>query len=131
MYIVSFYFVILICKQLYAVLYVPSLSFKYPLSFLLTWCLVFVTNVNSVSFSVHFIHTNGNKILARSHDRYTFFKTVKMKNGFKWRCCCHSSKNCSAFLVLNNQGKILRHKCDHTHSPPEFMVTSDGTYVRL
>ncbi|CAH2040217.1 unnamed protein product, partial [Iphiclides podalirius] len=81
-------------------------------------------------FQVKFIRTtNGNRLaLFRS---YTYCKHYVVRDGARWKCSRQFSKSCNAYLLINDQGAILKANELHTHEPFKYHCNLDGTYVRI
>lgn len=80
-------------------------------------------------FSARYITIFDGKNYIMTKDGYTFSNShSKTKLGEKWRCT--STSLCNSRLYIN-EGKITKIFNNHTHTPPNYRLTSDGTYVRI
>ncbi|KAL0881473.1 hypothetical protein ABMA27_001336 [Loxostege sticticalis] len=75
----------------------------------------------------YFLRTPNSKKLLRFRN-YTYSQTSS--DGRYWKCCNKYAKGCGAKLRLNQHGKIVFSNLQHTHEPPVYYKTKDGTYIR-
>ncbi|KAL4714658.1 hypothetical protein ACJJTC_012575 [Scirpophaga incertulas] len=79
---------------------------------------------------ITFIATRTGRNLAM-HKGYTFGKQYSMKLGARWRCTGRDEcTRCSCYLVLNDQGNILREAGVHQHKPPYYCRDSKVKMIR-
>ncbi|CAK1579116.1 unnamed protein product [Parnassius mnemosyne] len=62
---------------------------------------------------------------------YTYCRHYAVRNGIRWKCSRQSSKNCSAFLLISDNGDILKKNEVHSHEPFQYYCNSDGSYMRI
>lgn len=77
-----------------------------------------------------FICTTNNRTQVLLHD-FTYCKQKALRIGVRWQCTQHTSRKCSAFLILDSNSYIIKSNLDHTHSPGRFYKNSDGYYCKL
>ncbi|CAH2040223.1 unnamed protein product, partial [Iphiclides podalirius] len=67
-------------------------------------------------------------------DGFTFHKVagVSYSGGIRWRCSSRKLKGCKAFVVLSKgEDVVLRLVGYHTHEPPIYKLTNQGTYIKV
>ncbi|XP_068626119.1 uncharacterized protein [Battus philenor] len=60
---------------------------------------------------------------------HTFSQNNHARN--MYYCSKRSAKCCKSSVRLNDEGRIVSIKEDHTHPPPKYAVTDDGTYLKI
>ncbi|CAB3235355.1 unnamed protein product [Arctia plantaginis] len=58
---------------------------------------------------------------------YTFYKHVPLREGDRWSC----TQGCSSYLLLSQQGVLLKSVEKHKHEKPLYHILPDGKYVKL
>ncbi|XP_063827583.1 uncharacterized protein LOC135076980 [Ostrinia nubilalis] len=63
---------------------------------------------------------------------FTYCKHYRLKVGARrWQCSMHASKNCSAHLIISDDGCIRRRNETHSHPPSKYYRNRDGSYIRV
>ncbi|KAL0881431.1 hypothetical protein ABMA27_001295 [Loxostege sticticalis] len=79
---------------------------------------------------LQFIRCDNGKNLVMC-DNHTFFRHRQMKTGgTRWKCCRHTSRKCGAYVIVTDDGVVLRKKLEHTHEPLSYRMMEDGNYLR-
>lgn len=91
---------------------------------ILLFCLIIIL------FPVEFIKMDKKGKIMAMLNSYTYFRHYRVKSGVRWQCTRHFSQNCSAFLVVNDQGKVVKGNDQHTHAPFKYYKNNSGIYTR-
>ncbi|KAG7309857.1 hypothetical protein JYU34_004370 [Plutella xylostella] len=73
------------------------------------------------------IPSGKGKNLLMMDDGYTF----KQCHDTPLYYCSKQMAGCKGRVKLDKAGNIVDYKYAHTHAPPQYMVSSDGTYIKL
>lgn len=115
--------IIIIVKFYLHILYI--VYFKHNTSFSTTF--IFCT---SFFILVNFIQIAMDKSLAM-YNNYTYCKRHPQKSGTRYQCSSYVSKKCPAYLIINDNGTLVRGSEIHTHEPPNYYRKSDGIYIKM
>lgn len=62
---------------------------------------------------------------------YTYTHNGENSTGTNWTCSSRRSKNCKA-TIKTIEDKILHVSFqEHNHEAPKYVITNDGSYVRI
>ncbi|GBP52273.1 hypothetical protein EVAR_9185_1 [Eumeta japonica] len=62
---------------------------------------------------------------------YTYYKRSRTRQGWRWDCSTHNSKDCRAKIYTNEENDITEITGNHTHEPPKFHITSKVQPIQL
>ncbi|CAH0399073.1 unnamed protein product [Chilo suppressalis] len=82
-----------------------------------------------VRLSFKYIQTPKRKNPILMLGEYTFTQTTSDQR--YWNCSKKLSTFCPAKLRFNSDGKLVDYKLTHNHSPPNYVVTKDGNYIKF
>ncbi|XP_052748515.1 uncharacterized protein LOC128200148 [Galleria mellonella] len=80
-----------------------------------------------VRVSTMILTNNGKHLLM--FNQYVYCKHCNQKQGIRWKCTRNASRNCNAYVIVNDAGIIVKGKGVHTHEPPKYHRNLDGTYI--
>jgi hypothetical protein len=53
-----------------------------------------------------------------------------MKKGMRWQCTRHFSKKCGAYIVVDDDGELVKKNDAHTHDPFKYF-NHNGIYMKI
>lgn len=117
---------------------ITSVQLYSNLCFSLYFLLLIALPIPSVYFTRTSFHTHfvsGYKFIPSGKGK----NLLMMNDGYTFKQCRHTttyycskqSAGCKSRVKLDKAGNILDVNVAHTHPPPQYVVSSDGSYVKI